>query len=678
MTTDSGKTGRGLAGSVWGRLALVLFLGLVIPQLTFAQCSKTNAFNCAYATDGAGGDIFAIERTTGAVTKITSIKGTLNDIRVAADNQLYVTSNSSVLRLNEDGSGKVTHVFDATKAIPGPFTGIRFTAFGDAYVNTPAGVYRIGPDGSGKHLVQIAGPTFPAPVRITDAACSVSAAGLAVWPTGDLLIGCNTVANNSPVYEVLRCPATNGVASGCTGPSSLLQQLLTTSNPITGLAVDALAHVIVASANTVKQFDCTSNPCASTTLATFATDFPAYIDTAPFPPGLPPSQAGGNPPCNSAAVTVFVSTGDGSSKNGKVWTINTVAATSQNPPACDVLPAPAVATLALVNSTRPAVGMGVASASRTLTELFPNPVGGLNSRIFNSGPFAIQIANDTVNANCHLSLTAQREALAPLDAILAQAKDADGNLVPSVSIPFDGEQSWRTTFHGGFPASNCTASGDSHIGITGALEYVNPWIVLIDDATGKATLDPIPSVYPGFSLPGVPGDPIHVINAGLFTNNARIVLVNRGFTVNNGQGYQFVGFLPPFNDPGQPSDNIVNAGKSVVLKFELFVNGVPISDTQGFATTTGISVARLSCDPSAGPDCKNEQVMLINPEGNSGTPPSFNYVGGGAFHFNLDTNQPDGTEWCNGIYEATANSDSFGAHTLGFEIVGAPPAPQCF
>jgi hypothetical protein len=100
---------------------------------------------------------------------------------------------------------------------------------------------------------------------------------------------------------------------------------------------------------------------------------------------------------------------------------------------------------------------------------------------------------------------------------------------------------------------------------------------------------------------------------------------------------------------------------------------------------TIVSVARLSCDSSAGPPgpppaCQNVQQMLVNPEGNSASPPSFNFVGGGQFHFNLDTNQPppDGREWCNGIYEVTANSDSFSPHTLQFEIVGAPPAPSCF
>lgn len=683
MTTNSGKIERGLGSSIWGRFALLFLLVLVVPQLTFAQCSKNNAFNCAYTTDGSGGDIFGVDRTTGATTKIQSISGnvTLNDIRVATDNMLYVTSNGSVLRLSENGSGKVTHIFDATKAIPGPFAGIRFSPLGDAYVNTPGGVFRIGPDANGNHLVQIAGPTFPTPVRVTDTACSNSAGGLAVWPTGDLLIACNTVVSANPVYEVLRCPAINGVASGCTGQNSLIQQLLTTSNPITGLAVDAVARILVASGNTVTQFDCTAGPpCTSPapiTLASFATDSPAYIDAAPFPPGLLPSQAGSaTPPCNSAAVTVFVSTGDASGKNGKVWTINTVSTTKSDGVHCDNLPLPATVTLASISSAKPAVGMGVASASRTLTEEFPN--GGLFSRLYHYGPFSIEITNDTVNSGCNLSLTAQREAAGLLDTILAQAKDANGNLVPSRAIPFNGEQSWRTTFHGGFPASSCTATGDSHIEITAPFQYLNPWIALIDDASGKATLDPIPSIYPGVPLQGVPGDPIGIKNSGLFTRNARIVLVDRGFTVNNAQGYQFVGFFSPLVDPGLPSDNPINAGKSLVLKFELLVNGAPISDTQGFAVVTGVSIARLSCDASAEPGCKDVQEMLISPQGQSASPPSFNYVGSGNFHFNQDTNQPDGTEWCNGIYEVTANSDSFAPHTLLFEVVGAPPAPQCF
>ena len=681
MTLKSGKTSRGLRKSAGCQLGLLLVLAFAFPHQLFGQCSKTNSLNCAYVTDGSGGDIFAVDRTTGATTKIQSIKGnvTLGDIRVATDNMLYVTTNSSVLKLSESGSG-LTHVFDATKAIPGPFTGIRFSSLGDAFVNTARGVFRIGPDTNGNHLVQITGSTFPAPVQVTDTACSNSAGGAAVWPTGDLLIACNTVVNGSPVYEVLRCPAINGVASGCTGQSSLIQQVLTTSSPITGLAVDALARIFVASGNTVTQFDCTAGPCGPpSTLGTFATDFPAYIDVAPFPPGFAPSRAGGSPPCNSAAVTVFVSTGDVSSKNGKVWTINTVSTSATlHPPACDSLPTPAVETLAMVSSTRPAIGMGIASASRTLTKLLPNPATGVPSEIFANGPFSIQITNLTVNPGCNLSLTAEREAAGSLDAILAKARDANNNLVPSRAIPFSGEQSWRTTFHGGFPASGCTTSGDSHIGIVGALQYVNPWIALIDDATGKATLDPIPSVYPGFPLEGVPGDPIKIANSGLFTTNARIVLVDRGFTANGGQGYQFAGFEPPLVDPGGPSNNIEHSGKSFVLKFQLQANGAPISDAQGFAVTTGVSAARLTCDSSAGSACQNIQEMLINPEGNSATPPSFNYVGGGEFHFNLDSNQLDGTEWCNGIYEATANSDSFSPHTLQFELVGAPPAPQCF
>jgi hypothetical protein len=659
-------------------LALLPALILAFASFSFAQCSKNNSFNCAYVTDGSGGNIYAVDRNSGATTKIQSIGGSLalNDVRLAADNMLYVTSNKSVLKQNPNGTGRAIHVFDATSAIPGPFTGIRFTPLGDAYVNTRNGVYRIGPDANGNHLIQITGSTFPAPVRVTDAACSTSSGGLAVWPTGDLLIACNTVVSGTPLYQVLRCPAVNGVATGCTGANSATQQLFTTSAPIIGLAVDAVAGILVASGNTVTRFDCTAAPCTSGTPTSFAPDVPAYIDTAPFPPGFPPSQAGGTPPCNSAAVTVFVSTGDASGKNGKVWTINTVNTISTTPPACDS--AQKVATLALVSSTKPAVGMGVASASRTLTEVFPDPDTGMTSRLYHYGPFSIQLTNDTVNSGCNLSLTAQREAAAPLDAILAQAKDAFGNPSPSRAIPLNGEQSWRTTFHGGFPASNCTTAGDSHMEITAPFQYVNPWIALIDDATGKATLDPIPSIYPGVPLKGVPGDPIGIRNSGLFTQNARIVLVDRGFAVNNAQGYQFVGFFSPLVDPGQPSDNIINAGKSFVLKFELRANGIPISDAQGFAVITGVSIARLSCDPSAGSGCQNVREMLADPTGQSASPPSFNYVGSGDFHFNQDTNQPDGTEWCNGIYEVTANSDSFAPHTLLFEIVGAPAAPQCY
>src|SRR6266478_1068253 len=193
MTLKSSKTSRGLSKSAYCQLGLLLLLALAFPNQVFGQCSKTNSLNCAYATDGSGGDVFAVDRTSGAVTKILSINNaTLNDIRVASDNMLYVTTNNSVLKLSESGSGKPITVFSATSAIPGPFTGIRFSPLGDAYVNTPGGVYRIGPDTTtGNHLVQITGSTFPAPVKVTDNAGCNSAGGLAVWPTGDLLIACN-------------------------------------------------------------------------------------------------------------------------------------------------------------------------------------------------------------------------------------------------------------------------------------------------------------------------------------------------------------------------------------------------------------------------------------------------------------------------------------------------------
>ncbi len=646
--------------------ALLLGIAFGAPAQMYGQCSKSNAQNCAYVTDGAGGNVYAVDRTTplGSVTKIQSISATLNDIRVATDNMLYVTSNSAIFRSAENGSGKVVHIFDATTAIPGPFNGVRFSAFGDAYVNTPAGVYRIGPDGNGKHLVEIASAPFPTPVQVTDAACSSSAGGLAVSPTGDLYIACNT----GSVNEVLFCPAVNGVAGNCTGTGAT--QVLTTTPAITGLAVDASANVLVASGSTVTKYNCSAHPCISslTPVWDFGTDLPAYLDTAPYPAGFPPSQAGGTFPCNSGAVTVFVSTGDASGKNGKAWRLDTV-----DPTHCLTV-APVLSSVS-ISSSKPAVGMGISSASRTLTKTFPNSINNDFSEIFDNGPFSIQITNLTVNSGCNLSLTAQRESAAALDAILAKTSP------PSRSISFFGEQSWRTSFHGGFPASGCTTSGDSHIGILGALQYLNPWIVLIDDATGKATLDPIPSVYPQFPLPNVPGDPIKITNSGLFTTNARIVLVDRGFTVNSGFGYHFDGFLSPANeptpDPTFAGMNTINAGKSFALKFSLDVNGTPISNSQGAKVVTGLSAARLTCDASAGTGCPNYLQLLINPEGNSATPPSFNFASG-QFHFNLDTNQPDGTKWCNGTYEATANSDSFSPHTIYFLVVGAPAYPSCF
>lgn len=652
-----------------GVFAVLFVTVFAVPQV-FAQCSKSSPANCAYVTDGAGGDIFAVDRTTLAATKLTSINNaTLNDIRVASDNFIYVTTQNSVLRVSESGSGKAVHVFDATNPVPGPFGGIRFSPVGDAYVNTPNGVYRLLINGA---------TSFPvSATQVTAKVCGKSA-GLAVWPTGDLLIACDN--------QVLRCPAgLDGVVADCTGANPPQVQVSDAGGTITGLAVDAAAGIIVAAGNTVTRY-CnpvtTACAAASTTLATF-TDVPAYLDTAPFPQGFPASQAGGTPPCNSGEVTVFVSTGDASSKNGKVWAINTASTVSTVPPKCDLLATPSISAPTLISSTRPAVGLGVAQTSRTLAKTLNS--SNSFSELYVQGPFTIQITNNSVtNASCGLVLTAQREATAPLDAILAQATDSvTGKKVSARAIPFNGEESWRTSFHGGLPASGCSATSDTHIGITGSLNSVNPWIVLIDDATRKASLDPIPSVYPQFPLVGVPGDPIKIQNASpLFTTNARIVLADRGFTANGGLGYQFNGFLPPLVETPDPSfagSNVINSGKSFVLKFSLSTSNGPITNAQGAAAVTGISVARLSCSDLANePGCVGFQQMLVDPTGQSATPPSFNFSSG-QFHFNLDTNQADGTQWCNGVYEATANSDTFSPHTIYFTIVGGPVAPKaCF
>jgi hypothetical protein len=183
-------------------------------------------------------------------------------------------------------------------------------------------------------------------------------------------------------------------------------------------------------------------------------------------------------------------------------------------------------------------------------------------------------------------------------------------------------------------------------------------------------------VYPQFVLPGVPGDPIKITNSGLFTTDERIVLVDRGFTVNGGNGYHFNGFASPLNeptpDPSFAGMNIVNSGKALTLKFTLDANGTPITNSQGKAALTGVSAARLTCGVNAsGSNCHDYQRLLTDPTGQSATPPRFNFTSG-AFHFNLDTNEADGTEWCNGVYEVTANSDSFPPHTLYFTVVGAP------
>ncbi len=661
-----------------GSVSFALLLGIVLgaPAQVFGQCSKSNAQNCAYVTDGPGGNIYAVDRTDplATFTKITSVNGgvTLNDIRVATDNRLYVTTNTSVLRVNENGSGNTVHVFDATAGFPGPFNGIRFNAFGDAYVNTPNGVYQLGPSG-GKHLVDISSGFPLTPTKVSSASCGVSG-GLAVGPTGDLYIACDSA--------VLDCHAgTDGVAT-CGG--STATQLFTETGTITGLAVDATGGVIVASGHSVDRFDCSVSPCgALTPIITNLSDFPAYIDVAPFPPGFLPSQAGSaTPPCNSRAVTIFVSSADASSKNGRVSRIDTIDSS------CNALaPLPPNVSFVAISNSKPAVGLGVSSASRTLTK----PVGSapLVAGTYWHGPYSIEItpaAGTLVGPNCNLSLTAQRESAAALDAILANAIDSTtGNKLPTRAIAFNGEQGWRTSFHGGYPASGCSSSDSSHIGITASfsllnLGAVNPWIAIIDEA-GNASIDPIPNVYPQVPLPGVNGDPIRITNSGMFTNDSRIVLVDHGFVANSGKGYHFNGFASPLveptPDPSFAGLNVINAGKSFTLKFTLDANGKSLTGKQAASVVTGLSIARLTCDVSAGPGCAQPQTLLFDSTGNSASPPMFNFSSGG-FHFNVDTNQANGQEWCNGVYEATANSDSFGPHTVYFTIIGAPAVPNCF
>ena len=73
MTIKCGKMI--LRRSVCCRFGLLLAIALAFPYSLFGQCSKSNAFNCAYVTDGSGGNIFAVDRTTGTTTKIQSITG---------------------------------------------------------------------------------------------------------------------------------------------------------------------------------------------------------------------------------------------------------------------------------------------------------------------------------------------------------------------------------------------------------------------------------------------------------------------------------------------------------------------------------------------------------------------------------------------------------------------------
>jgi hypothetical protein len=675
MTQDSALNMKRFAS-----VSFALLIGIVLgaPAQVYGQCSKSNAQNCAYITDGPGGNIYAVDRTDplGTFTKITSVNGgvTLNDIRVGTDNRLYVTTNTSVLRVNENGSGNAVHVFNATAGVPGPFNGIRFNAFGDAYVNTPNGVYQIGPSG-GKHLVEITSGFPLTPTKVSSANCGVSG-GLAAGPTGDLYIACDSA--------VLVCHAgTDGVAT-CGGNAAT--QLFTETGAITGLAVDATGGVTVTSGHNVDRFDCSVTPCGALTPITSLSDFPSYIDVAPFPPGFPPTQAGGTPPCNSRAVTIFVSSADSSGKNGRVSRIDTAATTSSVPPNCDTLASPNISSV-VISTSKPAVGLGVSSASRTLTK--PVSSAPLVAGTFWHGPYTIEItpaAGTLISPNCNLSLTAQRESAAALDAILANAIDSTtGNKLPTRAIAFNGEQGWRTSFHGGYPASGCTSTDSSHIGITASfsllnLGAVNPWIAIVDEA-GNASIDPIPNVYPQVPLPGVNGDPIRITNSGMFTNDSRIVLVDHGFVANSGKGYHFNGFASPLveptPDPSFAGLNVINAGKSFTLKFTLDAGGKSLSGKQAASVVTGLSIARLTCDGSAGQSCVQPQTLLFDSTGNSASPPMFNFSSGG-FHFNVDTNQANGQEWCNGVYEATANSDSFGPHTLYFTIIGAPAAPNCF
>jgi len=620
---------------------LALATCLCLPFRAWGQaCTPTTPLNCAYVTDGSGQDILAV--SSGSVTTIAKISKKLGapvQVRVGGDNLLYVVTPTNILRMTQSG-GSLQTVFAAGKHGPSGFTGIRFDSQGNLYANTTSGVIQIA------GLIQST-TSFNSPTQLTSQSCS-AAGDLAFAANGDLLIACSTGG-----FAVYRC---NGIflPGSCT-PSGVAN----ISGPVVGLAVDSLGDIITSSGTTI------TSTGASPGSVDFSPDIPAYLEAVPDPAGTAAS-APASFPCNNASPSILVSTAvNGGS--GKVWSVDTVTATSSNTPAQCVSAALAKPTNPLVTlgTSVPAVGLAAPATLHTLTKLTSE---GSPTSTFNYGPASIGLtptlgkSQSTIfSGPCNLSITKEQM---PASSIANSLANNDAGLVLS-PITLFGEQSWVTGFHGAYPA-NCLndATAFTHIEISGFYPFVNPHIVLIPDDGSAAHVDELPFIYPVAPINGTPGDPI-VRNLGQFTTTpASIILANVGFLHNApANGYKFCGFLSPFVDPptGKKNANVVNSGQSATFKFQLGVGSCStlVDDATAELIVTGFSVGQFA----------PHFFEANNPgKGNSVSPPTFKYdPTGHLFIYTLDT-----TGYCNGSFEATANGDSFQPHTLVFTVVGAP------
>lgn len=627
-----------------GKFVVLLCLAFLFTLPAIAQCSPSNPSTCAYITNGSGRDILAVDRSTGAVTTIASLSRSVGNpiqVRIGGDNLLYVVTPTNIVRMTVSGTNQQT-VFAAGRTGPSGFSGLRFDRAGNLFANTPTGVWTI----SG--VVKSSGTpatSFASPSRLTTASCS-SSGDLAFNAFGDLLIACNGGSSGN----VLLC-ASQRLASA---PPACTPTALPIAGTVTGLAVDSLGDIVAGSGSTVTSYKCDSSCTAVAGPVNFGTDTPAYLESVPDPPGI--ATATGTPPCNNASPSILVST-NVAGKSGKVWTVDTVSPANCTPPA--TLTPTLVATL---GSNTAAVGMASPATLHTLTK----HASGTDPSLFNYGAATLELFNNTVTAACDLTMTKQQLSITAVNNRLAQLPG------PAVTaITHDGEQSWLTGFHGAF-SNTCgmDATSATHIGIGGFFPFTNPHIVLLpDDPTNLPTVDELPFVYPIAPLQGNPGDGIIKNSSfpGVFTTTpATIILANVGIAANNGVGYTFCGFQSPFTDPatGGKNQNVVKSGSSATFKFQLSAgdcsSGI-ISDTLASKVVTGFSVARFA--DSNGDSAFS--VVGVPGKGNSVSPPSFKLSSGSQFIFTLDT-----TGYCNGSYEATANSDSFTPHTMVFTVTG--------
>jgi hypothetical protein len=639
-----------------------LSVAVALSVQSCAQCSPSNPATCAYVTDGSARDILAIDRPTGAIKTVASLSSKVGDpvqVRVGGDNLLYVVTATNILRMTLSGNNPVSGsnpqtVFTASKtgAAPTGFTGLRFDRAGNLYANTPGGVWVI------PGVVKSAGDpatSFSSPSRLTTSSSCSSSGDLAFTAFGDLLIACNGGSS----ANISRC-SSQGLAAV---PQSCTPSPLPIAGAITGLAVDSLGDIVVASGSTVTSYKCDASCTTVAGPVNFGTDTPAYLEAVPDPPGI--VQVGGTPPCNSASPSILVST-NVAGKNGKVWSIDTVSSPAPAYPLTCQAPTTLAPTLvATLGSNTPAVGMASPATLHTLTK----HASGAASSLFNYGAATLELFNDTVTTSCDLTMTKQQLSVTAVNNRLAQLTS------PAVTaITHDGEQSWVTGFHGAFPsACGMGATSPTHIGVGGFFPFINPHIVLLpDDPTNLPTVDELPFIYPIAPLQGNPGDGIIKNTAfpGVFTTTpATIILANVGLTANNGAGYKFCGFLSPFTDPGTggKNQNLVKSGSSATFKFQLSTGNCSsgiIADSTASSLVTGFSVAQFA-DPTG---LSAFKIVGVPGKGNSITPPSFKYdATGHLFLFTLDT-----TGYCNGAYTATANSDSFLPHTLVFFVTGGP------